>query len=205
VGGYRLCVNLLRAGDWQPGGVSPALLVIQLAATLQAALRGLDYWHPAGPVPPTLALVESAAPPHVWAALMGGSAVVVLLGLAGRWPAVMILGHLLLAAVYLGVGVPVLAASAVGPLTAALLAVGGGALGTWALVHGWVRDLPARLLAVLLMCGAVILLSRTLGTDYRTGTGLLSAGVLHTALALGVWVGTLRRRLTPQAEEEVLR
>jgi hypothetical protein len=196
-------VSLLRTGDWRPGGVSPALLVIQLAATLQAALRGLDYWHPTGPVPPSLRAVEDAAPPLVWAALFLGSALVVLLGLAGRWPAVLILGHLLLGAVYLGVGVPVLAASAVGPLGTALLAVSGGAFGTWVLCHPWVRDLPARLLAVLLMAGCAVLLSRTLGTDYRTGTGLLSAGVLHAALALGVWVGTLRRRLAPVVEEEV--
>lgn len=198
-------MSILRTGDWRPGGVSPALLIIQLAATLQAALRGLDYWRPAGPVPASLAVVEDAAPPAVWAALFCGSAVIVLLGLAGRWPAVLILGHLMLAAVYLGVGAPVLASSAVGPLSSAALAVGGGALGTWALSYRREGGLPARLLAVILMTGSGVLLSRVLGVDYRTGTGLVSAGVLHAALALGVWVGTLRRRLAPVAEEEVSR
>lgn len=196
-------MSVLRPGDWRPGGVSPALLIIQLAVTLQAALRGLDYWHPSGPVPPSLAAVEDAAPPVVWAGLFCGSALIVLIGLAGRWPAALILGHLMIGSVYLGVGVPVLAASAVGPAGLLLLTLCGGALGTWALVHSRVTCLPTRLTAVLLMTGCAVLLGQTLGTDYRTGTGLVSGGVVHAALALGVWIGTLRRRLTPIAEEEV--
>lgn len=198
-------MTLLRSGDWHPGGDRPALTVIQLAATFQAALRALDYWRPGGPAVPALALVESAAPPQVWAGLMGGSAVLVLIGLALRRPAVLILAHLMLAAVYIGVGAPVLATSAVGPLSVAALALGAGALGTWALLHGWVRDTWTRLLAVTLMAGCAVLLAQTLGTDYRTGTGLVGAGVIHAALAFGVWVGTIRARLTPVAEEEVRR
>jgi hypothetical protein len=195
-------VNVLRPGTWQPGGVSPALLAVQLVATFQAALRGLDYLrHPAAPPPGVLAVVESAAPPAVWGGLLCGSAVTVLLGLAGRWPAVLILGHALLAAVYVGVGAPVLASSAVGPLTTGVLAVAGAALGTWTLVSTRAPGgLPARLLAVVLMTGAVISLAQVLGFDYRTGTGLIGGGAIHASLAVGVIVGTLRRRAAELVE-----
>lgn len=197
-------MNLLRGGDWRPGGISPALLTIQLVTTLQAALRGLDYWRPAATVPPgVLAVVESTAPPQVWAGLMCGASLVVLLGLGGRWPAVLIIGHLMLSAVYLGVGLPVLSAVAVGPLLDALVAAGAAALGLWALLCPRAPGgLAARLLAVLILAGAAVTAARVLGTDYRTGTGLVGAGVVHASLALGVVVGTARRRAAAWLEEQ---
>lgn len=197
-------MNFLRPGDWRPGGISPALLAVQLIATLQAALRGLDYWRPGAPTPPgALALVESTAPPQVWAGLLCGSAVVVLLGLAGRWPAVLVVGHLMLAAVYLGVGLPVLNASAVGPLGTSLITAAAGGLAIYALIT--TRDhvgLPARLLAVVLLAGVAVLAGRLLGTDYRTGTALVGAGGQHLALAIGVIIGTFRYRATALVDDE---
>lgn len=197
-------MTFLRSGDWRPGAVSPALLAIQLIATLQAALRGLDYWTTDGAAPPgVLAVVEGAAPTQVWAGLLCGSALVVLLGLAGRWPAVLVVGHLMLAAVYLGVGLPVVSASAVGPLSTTLVALICGGLAIWALItdHPEVQGL-GRILAVVLLAGVACLLAQVLGADYRTGTGLVGAGGNHVALAVGVILGTLRRRAAVLVESE---
>jgi len=195
---------ILRPGDWRPGGVSPALLAIQLTTTLQAALRGLDYLRHTGTTPPgVLAVVESAAPPAVWSGLLLGSAAVVLLGLAGRWPGILILGHALLAAVYAGVGLPVLTATATGSPDTILLILSCGTLGTWTLVSGRAPGgMTARLLAVTLMVGTVIALSTVLGVDYRTGTGLAGGAVVHAALAAGVALGTVRRRAEREVDQE---
>jgi hypothetical protein len=196
-------VTPFRCGDWKPGAVSPALLTVQLVATFQAALRGLDYWRGTGPTPPALALVESAAPPTVWAALLMGGSALVLVGLAGRWASTLIVAHLLLAAVYIGVGAPVLAASSVGPLTLGLSVVAAAAAGTWGLLRH--PSGVVRAAAVPVMLSALIGASTALGSDYRTGTGLVGAGLIHAALAAGVALGTVRRRAAEAVELEVTR
>lgn len=195
-------MTLLAPGDWRPAAAGPALLILQLVGALQAALRGLDYWRNTGPTPPALAAVEGAAPPQVWAGLLCGSAAVVLLGMAVRRAAVIVLGHLLIGAVYLGLGVPVLASAARGPAWLAAAALLTGAAGTYALTRDRSRLLSG-LLGGAAMVAAAVILSGTLGPDYRTGTALAAAGIMHGALALGVGVTATRRRLVAQLEEEV--
>lgn len=176
---------------------------MQLITALQAALRGLDYWRqPAGTAPPAIAVVEQAAPPAVWGALFLGTSVLVLLGLAGRWVPIIVIAHLLLGAVYVGLGVPVLASTAVGPAALIAVSLAAAVVGTWLLIHHGTRPMLRISAALPLMLGALLATSTALGTDYRLGTGLVLAGALQGVLALGVALVTFRRQAADQLAEE---
>ncbi len=182
-------------GDWQPRRTHPVLLALQLVTLWQAGLRGLDY---AGGVGAGLD-ARAADPVYGW--LLYGSTVLVLLGLAVRRGAPVILGHALLAAWYTGLGVAVL-----GGLGRILdpLVLGGlvfGALGIAGLLSERSRT-PVRLAGVLAMLLGQAAIVVGLGGDYRTGTALLSGGLQHAVLAVGTFVLWQRTRLARQVESE---
>jgi hypothetical protein len=190
----RLLVRTLR-GDWQPVRTHPVLLALQLVTLWQAGLRGLDY---AGGVATGLD-AASADPAYGW--LLYGSTVLVLLGLAIRRGAPVILGHALLASWYAGLGVSVLGGLAVVLDWRVLLGLAFGALGVAALLSERFRT-PIRLagVAAMLLGQAAIVVG--LGADYRTGTALLSGGLQHATLAVGTFVLWQRDRLRRLVDRE---
>jgi hypothetical protein len=179
-------IRLPAPGTWTPGRVNPGLLAVQLCFLLQAAFRGLDYLGGVRAGDPIQRAVEAAAPYPVWGGLFYGLALLVLIGVAARRPALMVLGHLAFAALYLGIGLLVLSTTAGLSLSGAA-GLAACAAGTWALLSTRVPGLRPRLaVAVPLMIGGQLAVVASLGTDYRTGTGLALSGAVHAALAAAV-------------------
>jgi hypothetical protein len=187
-------VTRLARGDWQPRRTHPVLLAVQLVVLWQAGLRGLDY---AGGIDAGL---DAGAADPVYGWLLYGSTVLVLAGLAIRRGVPVILGHALLASWYAGLGVAALGADALLDWrTLGGLAFGGCGLAVLlASRHGLLLRV-AGLGAMLLGQAAVVV---GLGVDYRTGSGLLSAGVQHAILAVGTVILWQRDRLRRVVERE---
>jgi len=187
IGRYRV------SGDWRPRLTHPTLLTIQLVALWQAGLRGLDY---AGG---TVAGLDRAAADPAYGWLLYGSTVLVLLGLAIHRAGPVILGHALLGSWYLGLGVNTLTSTShlrFGVLTGLVAS----AAGVYALLAAsrW----PYRLLGVAGMLAGQALLVVGLGGDYRAGTGLVAAGILHATLAVGTFILWQRQRLRRRVEDD---
>jgi hypothetical protein len=186
-------VTRLR-GDWQPRETHPILLALQLVTLWQAALRGLDY---SDGVADGLD-AGAAEPAYGW--LLYASTVLVLLGLAIRRGAPVILGHALLASWYAGLGVAALGGLAVLDWRV-LLGLTFGGLGTAGLLSTRGRT-PLRLAGVGAMLLGQAALVVGLGGDYRTGTGLVSGGVQHAVFAVGTFVLWQRQRLARVVDRE---
>lgn len=189
----RRVIRRLGRGDWTPRSTHPFLLALQLVTLWQAGLRGLDY---AGG---TVDGLDASAGDPAYGWLLYGSTVLVLLGLALRRAGPVILGHALLGSWYLGLGADTLASTShlrLGVLTG--LAV--SALGAYVLLTGsrW----PYRLLGVAGMLAGQAILVDGLGGDYRVGTGLVAAGVLHGIFAVGTFVLWQRQRLRRSVEDD---
>jgi hypothetical protein len=196
-------IRLPSRGAWSPGQTNPGLLATQLIFLLQAAFRGLDYLGGIRTGDPIQRAVEAAAPYPLWGWLFYGLAVLVLVGVAGRWASVMIIGHLLFAALYLGMGALVLSTTA-GLDPAGLTGLLAALAGTWMLLARRVTAPGLRLgLALPLMIIGQLLITCSLGSDYRTGTGLALSGVVHAALASGVAWACARQQVRREEEEEV--
>lgn len=182
-------------GDWQPHRTHPVLLAVQLVLLWQAGLRGLDY---VGGVDAGLD-AGAAEPAYGW--LLYGSTVLVLFGLAIRRGAPVILGHALLASWYTGLGVTVLGGigAALDPLVFGGLAF--GAAGIAALLSERSRT-PVRLVGVAAMLLGQAAIVVGMDGDYRTGTGLVSAGVQHAVLAVGTFTLWQRDRLRRVVDRE---
>lgn len=200
------CLRALHPSDWVPGRHNVALLVIQLVALYQAALRGRDYLTPrtGGEVEiQGLGIVDNAAALSLWGWLFYVSAVIALIGLAGRWAPLVIGAHCALFAWYGGVGVGLLQAQGVevnpSMITGGLCAIAG----TWIVFRREATDAAVRLLVgVPGMLVGQELLSTGLVEDYRTGTGLMGAGIMHLTIAAGIWLLWKRQRLVEQVERE---
>jgi hypothetical protein len=187
-------------GAWTPGRVNPGLLAIQLCFLLQAAFRGLDYIGGVHAGDPIQRAVEGAAPYPVWGGLFYGLALLVLLGVAARRPGLMILGHLAFSALYLGIGLLVLSATA-GPTALGAAGLTTCAAGTWALLSTRVTATRARVgLALPLMVIGQLAVVASLGSEYRTGTGLALSGIVHAALAAAVSWCSARQAAEDAAE-----
>jgi hypothetical protein len=177
-------------GDWTPAASAPVLLTLQLVLLWQVGLRGLDYVR-SGPHP---ALDASVADPVLgW--LLYAAAIVVLVGLAVRRAAPVIIGEALIGAWYVGLGWTTLDDLGIRPGLAAVPALAGSLAGVWLLLTPR-RGIPARLAGVAAMLGGQVLLVGALGVDYRTSTGLLASGLVHGALAVGTFVLWQRERLS---------
>lgn len=190
--------------DWVPGRHNAALMVMQLILLWQAGTRGLDYITPRSPSEVLdVGLGGFAFPLVVWGALFYGFTVLTLIGLAARVAPVVITGHCALGAFYAAAGVNALLKDQVQvgwwvPLGFALSLVG------LAIVFRRVGStLVSRLLVgVPLMLVGQLIITQGLGQDYRTGTGLLAATLLHLTLAGGTWLIWTRQHLRQQVERE---
>jgi hypothetical protein len=186
---YRL------AGDWSPRSTHPTLLAIQLVVLWQAGLRGLDY------ADGTVGGLDHAAGNPLYGWLLYASTALVLLGLAIRRGGPVILGHALLGSWYLGLGWDALLDLGVSPGRSTVAGVASAALGVWVLLDKRSRT-GFRLLGVGAMLAGQYLVVTDLAGDYRTGTGLLSAGVQHGILAVGTFVLWQRQRLRRVVEDD---
>lgn len=199
----------LRPGDWLPGTHNLALLIIQAVGLYQVGYRGLDYFlsyaGTAGPSAPTsLNVVESAAPLWLWGVLFYGSALVALVGLAGRWAVPVVLAHVALFCWYGGIGYGLLQGIGVqvswGLPLGGLLSIGG----TWLVFSRRPFPLPARVfLGVPAMLVGQYLSAVDLGAGYRTGTALMASGVMHLTIGLGTFVLWQRQRMEVRLALEV--
>lgn len=181
-------------GDWSPRASHPTLLAVQLVALWQAGLRGLDY---AGGVREGLD-VFAGNPLYGW--LLYGSTVLVLVGLAIRRGGPVILGHALLGSWYFGLGVDTLASTSTLLRPDVLLGLVVSGLGAYALLGR--SRLVYRFLGVAGMLAGQAILVTGLGGDYRAGTGLVAAGLLHGTLAVGTFVLWQRQRLRRVVDDE---
>lgn len=199
-------MDAVRHGDWIPGRHNVALLVIELIALYQAALRGADYLTPRsnGEINlQGLGVVEAAGSLHVWGWLFYVSAAAALVGLAGRWAPVVIIAHTSLFAWYSGIGIGLLQAEGIHITPSVIAGLVLAITGTWLVFRRHAASAPIRLLiGVPAMLVGQGLMSSGLGQDYRTGTGLLGAGALHLTIAAGTWLLWKRQRLTVQVEQE---
>lgn len=183
-----------------------ALLVAQLVLLYQAALRGSDYRadrtldEVAGQ---GLSIVDAASPLEVWGWLFYGSAVLALIGLALRSATIVVTAHALLFCWYGGIGIGVLQSEGI---DISPPVVAGGVLaaaGTWLVFR---QDADRALIRLLVGVPAMLLgqemLASGLGVDYRTGTGLLGAAVLHLTIGAGTWLMATRQQLAAQVAKE---
>lgn len=192
--------GIFPRGQWRPGRANPGLLAVQLCFLLQAAFRGLDYLGGVRAGDPIQRAVEGAAPYPVWGTLFYGLALLVLTGVAARRPGLMIFGHLAFSALYLGIGVLVLSTTT-GPSWLGFAGLITCAAGTWALLAAPADRLWLRLAGALpLMILGQLTLAAALGTNYRTGTGLVLSGAVHAALAAAVSWNSARQNLEDRAE-----
>lgn len=183
-------------GSWEPANAGTS--VVRLIFTFQAALRGSDYF--AGRSDGGDAHVF-AAPLAVWGGLFYGCAIVVILGFAGRWVGALVLGHALLAGLYMGLGVSVLAnlPGGIDPGGAAALVI--AAVGLYLLLAPQ-TGVPLRLaLAVPLMVAGQLGLAAALGSGYRLGTGLVLSGAVHAVFAAATLTGWKRQQLAGVVEQ----
>lgn len=185
-----------RLGNWRPGEHNLALATIQIVAVGQAGLRGMDYMQTRpGPVSPALRSVESAGALPFWGALFLFGAGLLMVALSGGWVAPIFVGHAVLSAAYLVLGGALLAEVPVSNLT---LAVGGAlafALGLWLVLCRWQRRNWLRFwLSLGLVFAGGWYASDGLGFNFRTATGVISAGVLQIALLVGIAVYVYRDR-----------
>jgi hypothetical protein len=187
-------IRRIGRGDWTPRATHPILLAVQLIALWQAALRGLDY------TGGTVAGLDRAAGDPLYGWLLYGSTVLVLVGLAIGRGAPIILGHALLGSWYLGLGRDTLASTSAFDLDV-LTGITVGGLGTYALLSVKSRW-GYRLAGVAGMLLGQAILVDGLGGDYRTGTGLVAAGLLHGILAVGTFVLWQRQRLRRVVDDE---
>lgn len=190
-----------HGGDWAPGAHNMALLIVQLIVLVQAALRGFDYLQPA-PEQASLSAVERWVPLTWWGAAFLLVTTMALVGLAGRWAGPIMAGHALAGSLYVGVGVGILLENGepVGALAAAGMAV--GLLGTWLVLRTASPTALRLIVGVPAMLTGQYLLSVDFGAGYRTGTGLIGAGLIHGVLAAGTLVLWIRQHAVVQVAQE---
>lgn len=194
------------SSDWFLPRNNLALLVVQLVSLYQAAMRGRDYLteRTGGEIAlQGLGTVDAAGSMQVWGWLFYGSAALALIGLAGRWAPVVIAAHAALFAWYGGIGIGLLQEQGIALNLSVITGMLCAVAGTWLVFRRTPHSAPIRLLVgVPGMLVGQELMSAGLGTDYRTGTGLMAAGVMHLTIAAGTWLLWTRQQLAEQVERE---
>jgi hypothetical protein len=179
----------LGLGDWVPGRTNYLLLAVQVLFAVQGAARGMDYVlpRPPMPTPASLTSIEAAFPLPVWGVgfLLAGGAVLV--GLFGGWLTCIVIGHFLLAGLYGAFAYGILADA---PVDSYLVAGGGALLLAGGLHLGlrrWPRWEKSRFAAAMILTGiGGWVCGLGLGYNFRTGTGILIAGMVHATFVVGL-------------------
>lgn len=184
-------------GSWRPASYGTSL--IRLLFTFQAALRGTDYLSGQSDAADSRVF---AAPLWVWGCLFYGCALLILGGFALRRATPLVLGHALLAALYLGLGSSVLAhlPGGINPLSLAGAGVAG--IGAYLLLSRHVAPRLGLLLALPLMVAGQLGIAHALGSGYRLGTGLVISGIVHGVFAVATLTIWKREQLAEAVERE---
>lgn len=183
-------------GNWEPGKHNLAMAIIQLVAAGQAGLRGLDYIkNRPGPLSPSVRAVEQIGSLHLWGLIFLAGAAVLVTSLSGGWIVGVFTGHALLSCAYIVLGCILLSGV---QQTSLLSAVFGSVLlcvGLWLSLGRWQQCNGLRFTSsVVLMVGGGWWAGAGLGVDFRSATGVISAGVLQICLLLGTAVFVYRDR-----------
>jgi hypothetical protein len=199
-------------GTWRPGSYNVVLLIAQVVILWTAAQRGLDYLNlpnadvavPEPGVAPSLHGIEADVSLRVLGLAFLVPALVAFVGLTTGWARMLSLGHLVIGASYLILGITFLRDSPVAnwPLASAGCAL---LIMAAALLVGDSRTIPD----VFAITGGVIglvvggwLASKGLGYGYRTGNGFLGGAALHFTFGFGTQVLARREERLRREEEE---
>lgn len=159
---WRRCwARWARRGEWHPGAL-PGAATLAVGLILCGALigRGVDYLWVARD-PRSLTLVEQAMPLPAWGALFSLSAVLVLVGMAGRWFWPILLGAVLGAAAYTTLGLGILWG------------------GEWDGVRGWLSLLALGGVWAVIAAATAHKRRRALITRQMLRDGELTTGAVH--------------------------
>lgn len=185
-----------RLGDWEPGKHNLAMAIIQLVAAGQAGLRGLDYIKDRpGPLSPSVQAVEQIGSLHLWGLIFLGGAAVLVASLSGGWVVGVFTGHAILSCAYVILGCILLSGVQQTNLVSAVFGSVFLCAGLWLSLSRWQRWNGVRFTSsALLVVGGGWWASTGLGVDFRSATGVVSAGVLQVCLLLGTAVFVYRDR-----------
>jgi len=186
-------------GNWYIGRVNLVLAGVQFLLWFQAASRGLDYVQPRpdSPVSPILLKIEETLPLPVWGTGYLIAALVLFIGVSGRWWHTIVAGHALCAVMYFCFTAGTMAEVDVvnGWLAAAglLVLLVGVYLSAVTLRRDWWRFGGSIVFTAVGGWGAGL----GLGYDFRTSSAFLVGTLGHLFYALGIaWLAT-RGRQTP--------
>lgn len=195
----------LQFGTWNPPNHSVALAVIQLVTAAQAGLRGIDYLKNRDALgaisSPGVRAVEEIGDLRLWGAIFLFGAIVQIVSLSGGWILGIFTGHAILFGVYTVLGFILLSGvvqTEFWPAVIGSLLLGSGlylALVRWTCRNCW------RFIASLALTGFGLWITGSgLGIDFRSATGVLSAGVVQITLLLGMAVYVYGDRAHKAAE-----
>lgn len=181
--------KLTYLGTYIPGRTNYLLLALQVLLALQGASRGMDYVlaRPKDmPVSPSLVSIEAALPLWVWGIGFLVAAGAVFTGLYAGRISLIVFGHIVLTGLYGAFSWGLLADAPIYSVPMAALGAVILMIGIKLGIERWkskeiVRFLNATMLTGIggWVCGF------GLGYDFRTATGLLTAGLAHAAIAIG--------------------
>jgi hypothetical protein len=184
-------------GDWIPGTHNLALAVIQILSVGQAGLRGVDYIQSRAHTPssPSVRSVEQISALPLWGALFLASAAVLIVAIAGGWIVGIFVGHAMLASTYIVLGCALFAGVVNRDVLSAFLGSAVLCGGLWLAVERWQgHDCLRFALALSCVFGGGWWASTGLGLDFRSATGVITAGLLQVALLVGLAVFVYRDR-----------
>lgn len=183
----------LHLGDWHVGRVNVVLAVVQFLLWFECAARGLDYVQerPPAPSPAILSRIEVSAPLSLWGAGFLLAALLLFVGVAGRWWTVIIAGHAvafaLNGAFFGGTLLEV-------PFASPVLALGGTAVvgvGCFFALSEWRRDWTRFGLAMVAAAVGGWVAGAGLGYNFRTSADFAVFSLAHLAYGLGIaWLAT---------------
>lgn len=102
----KIKARLPRTGDWTPTIPFPLRAVILAVWAFEPISRGLDYLTGDGPnVTQSLSFIEAAFPLQIWGFFCLTAGILIVLGFAGRWRQISILGLHLAGATYFALAV----------------------------------------------------------------------------------------------------
>lgn len=91
------------------------MLVIKASALAACLTRGLDYLRRDTDTTSVLSRVQDTAPLPLWGTIFIAAAVIVVIGIAGRWATIVGVGHIVAMLVYAGIAYGLFQVTGLGP------------------------------------------------------------------------------------------
>lgn len=188
--------KLTYLGTYIPGRTNYLLLALQVLLALQGASRGMDYVlaRPKGqPTAPSLASIEAALPLWIWGIGFLIAAAAIFIGLYAGRVSLIVFGHVVLTGLYGAFAWGLLAEAPIYSLPMAVVGAVVLIIGIKFGIERWKRNEIVRFLNATMLTGiGGWVCGLGLGYDFRTATGLLTAGLAHAAIAIGTMFVTAR-------------